>query len=205
QSATTDTSSLSLHDALPISSTRTWTTSRTSPSATPPRGPTRTASPPVTAAAASPAAPSPSRAEPPPPRTPPGRGSLLPRRPSHEVELRIRAHARGVGHAVAQPEQGGDRGDVPRVLVVQSVLVQGGEVVVVEFIGAQVDRGGEVADRPLTRRQRRRVVTDGQLVGDVRVLLDHPQDRAVRHHAEQAVVLPGDRHHDHLLLRLGEV
>jgi len=41
--------------------------------------------------------------------------------PAHVVEFSVRAHGSYVRHAVRQPEEGGDRGDVPDVLLVEAI------------------------------------------------------------------------------------
>jgi hypothetical protein len=93
-----------------------------------------------------------------------------------------------VGHAVGQPEQAGDRADVPDVVVAEAVTTQG------RVVG--VDQGAAVLAHLERERQHRALtlgdvgpeVVGGHLVGQHRLPGIHAQQSAVRHHAVQAIV-----------------
>src|SRR5690606_12885513 len=97
-----------------------------------------------------------------------------------------------------------DRGDVPRVLVIEAVLGQGLVIRVGHGRGLLAHLHREVEHRPLARGDVRVAVVDGDLVRDVRVLREDPQDGSVGHDAVEAAVGRRGRGHDHLPVRLRE-
>src|SRR6218665_1080454 len=59
---------------------------------------------------------------------------LLSRHAAHQIELGIGLHAGKAGHAVGQAEEGRDGGDVPGVLVAETMLGQRSEVGVTDLL-----------------------------------------------------------------------
>ena len=105
-----------------------------------------------------------------------------------------------------QAEEGGDGGDVPGVFVTEPVGVQGGEIGVVDFMRSQADLHRKVQHGALARRDVGRLaVIDGHLVGHVRLFLVDAQQRAVCHHAVQALVGCAGGGDDHLAVALAQV
>src|SRR5690242_1926477 len=102
------------------------------------------------------------------------------RRAAHRVELVVGPHRDQVRHPVRKREEGGDRADVPDVLVTEAVAAQRREVGIVDRAAVQRDLHREREYRLLPRRDVGLPVIDGDLVGDERVFRVDPQDRAVR-------------------------
>jgi hypothetical protein len=69
---------------------------------------------------------------------------FLARHPAHQIELGIGLHAREAGHPVGQSEEGGNGRNVPDILVVKTVRVQGFVVGIVDFGAVQTDLHGKV-------------------------------------------------------------
>ncbi len=124
---------------------------------------------------------------------------------AHPIKLGVGHHGAEAGHAVAQAKKGGDGGDIPNVFVVEPVRVQRGEVGVVYQVAVGAHLHGEVEHGALAWRDVGFAVVDGDLVGDQRFLFVDAQNRAVRHHAIQAVVGRAGGGDDHLAVTLGQV
>src|SRR5437764_11382393 len=69
--------------------------------------------------------------------------------PAHGVEFSVRAHGSYVRHAVRQREEGGDRGDVPDVLLVEATRLQRIEIRFAGGLGRVGDLEREVEHRLL--------------------------------------------------------
>src|SRR5580704_7181647 len=108
--------------------------------------------------------------------------------PAHGVEFSVRAHGSYVRHAVRQPEEGGDRGDVPDVLFVEAVGLQHIEVRFAHGLGRAGDLEREVEHRLLALCDVGLSVVGCYLVRDQRVLSPNPEDRPVGDDAILALV-----------------
>src|SRR5262249_59841155 len=90
--------------------------------------------------------------------------------PAHGVELCVRAHRSYVRHAVRQREEGGDRGDVPDVLLVEAMGLQHIEIRFAYGLGRAGDLEREVEHRLLALCDVALSVIDCYLVRDQRVI-----------------------------------
>src|SRR5262249_27143035 len=90
--------------------------------------------------------------------------------PAHGVELCVRAHGSYIRHAVRQPEEGGDRGDVPDVLLVEAMGLQHIEIRFAHGLGRTGDLEREVEHRLLALCDVGLSVLDCYLVSDQRLL-----------------------------------
>src|SRR5580692_2679854 len=94
--------------------------------------------------------------------------------PAHGVEFSVRAHRSYVCHAVRQREEGGDRGDVPDVLLVETMGLKHIEIRFAYGLGRAGDLEREVEHRLLALRDVGLSVVDCHLVRDQRVLSPDP-------------------------------